>query len=126
MDREIFSNLMCKGNIHHFTKDEINDFVKTSILKCDDGGKIKLIITTEELAELIQAVTKFIRGFDNRTDVAFTDVHTGITEEIADVLICIEYLKEICVISDTEINKAIDIKLDRLNKKERIFDYGIT
>ena len=37
-------------------------------------------------------------------------------QEIADVELCIQYLKEICDISDESINKAINVKINRLDE----------
>ena len=101
MDREIFSSMLTNENVHHFSKEERGEFISKSILKCGDCGKIKLTVLTEELAELIQEVTKIIRG-------KYKGV--GLLEELADVLISIEYLKEICDISEDEI-KFIDSEI---------------
>ena len=37
-------------------------------------------------------------------------------QEIADVALCIRHLKEICNISDESINKAINVKINRLDE----------
>ena len=71
-------------------------------------GHKQLIITAEELSELTQEVTKELRGKGNKL---------GLTEELADVLICTEYLKMICYISDEDLNKMIGIKLESLNER---------
>lgn len=52
-------------------------------------------IAMEECAELVQAISKAKRGKLDRANVA---------EEIADVLICIEWIKEAYEISEEEIN----------------------
>ena len=52
-------------------------------------------IAMEECAELIQAISKAKRGKLDRANMA---------EEIADVLICIEWIKEAYEISEEEIN----------------------
>ncbi len=70
-------------------------------------------VCMEECAELIQAISKAKRG---RTD------RDNMIEEIADVLICIEMLKQMHMISDDEINKWIEKKqareVERMKKNE--------
>ena len=73
------------------------------------GSMQQQIVCMEECAELTQAISKMIRYPDKSTD--------NITEEIADVLICIEMLKEIYGISEEEIESVIDQKLERTRKR---------
>ena len=58
----------------------------------------------EEFAELTQAISKQIRGYDNRI---------GLLEEMADAYICLEFLKSIFNITPEELQKAMDVKLQR-------------
>lgn len=62
----------------------------------------------EECAELIQAISKAKRGRIDRDNMI---------EEIADVLICIEMLKQMYMISDEKINKWIEKKQAREVKR---------
>lgn len=66
-----------------------------------------------ECAELIQAISKAKRGKIDRDNMI---------EEIADVLICIEMLKQMYMISDEKINKWIEKKqareVKRISQKE--------
>lgn len=71
-------------------------------------GETNLIIVTEELAELQQCITKYIRGEGDK-------IH--IIEEMADVLIGIEVIKDIMDIDQQIIEKAIRVKLDRFIDK---------
>lgn len=66
--------------------------------------KLKCTIVMEELAELQQKISKQIRGYDD---------HVGLLEEMADVCICLSYLEDIFDISSEDIQKAIDVKLQR-------------
>lgn len=70
-------------------------------------------VCMEECAELIQAISKAKRGKINRDNMI---------EEIADVLICIEMLKQMYMISDEKINKWIEKKqareVERMEKHE--------
>lgn len=59
----------------------------------------------EELAELAKGVSKELRGKGD---------HVSILEELADNQIGIWYVQEICNISDEELNKAVEVKMDRL------------
>lgn len=71
------------------------------------GAENQLFQTTEELAELQQAISKAKRY----TGQAYID---GVTEEIADVLIMIEQVKLIFGISAADVEKERERKLKRL------------
>lgn len=77
------------------------------------GEEIQSTVCMEECAELIQAISKAKRGKINRDNMI---------EEIADVLICIEMLKQMYMISDDKINKWIEKKqareAERMEKNE--------
>ena len=73
------------------------------------GKNNQSTVCMEECAELIQAISKAKRGKIDRDNMI---------EEIADVLICIEMLKQMYMISDEEINKWIEKKQAR--EAERI------
>lgn len=77
------------------------------------GKNNQSTVCMEECAELIQAISKAKRGKINRDNL---------TEEIADVLICIEMLKQMYMISDEKINKWIEKKqareAERMKKNE--------
>ena len=68
-----------------------------------------LTIATEECAELIQAITKLKRGSAKNTD--------NLAEEIADVLICIDWVKRIYGVSELNVNHWIDYKISRCNER---------
>lgn len=77
------------------------------------GKNNQSTVCMEECAELIQAISKAKRGKINRDNMI---------EEIADVLICIEMLKQMYMISDEKINKWIEKKqareAERMEKNE--------
>lgn len=77
------------------------------------GKNNQSTVCMEECAELIQAISKAKRGKINRDNMI---------EEIADVLICIEMLKQMYMISDDKINKWIEKKqareAERMEKNE--------
>lgn len=75
------------------------------------GVDKQLLICEEEAAELIQAITKMQRYPDdlNRRD--------NLIEEMADVLICLEYLKLIYIIDDAEVDKQMNGKVKRIKNR---------
>lgn len=82
--------------------------INTSIIEqsIDFYGKdIQSIICMEECSELIQAVSKELRG---KTDIEH------LAEEIADVLISIELLKQIYNVSQSTIYDWINYKQTRM------------
>lgn len=66
-------------------------------------------VCMEECAELIKAISKAKRGKIDRDNMI---------EEIADVLICIEMLKQMYSISDSEIDMWIKKKQKRETEKD--------
>lgn len=78
------------------------------------GKNNQSTVCMEECAELIQAISKAKRGKINRDNMI---------EEIADVLICIEMLKQMYMISDEKTNKWIEKKQAR--EAERIGDINV-
>ena len=78
------------------------------------GRNNQSTVCMEECAELIQAISKAKRGKINRDNMI---------EEIADVLICIEMLKQMYMISDEKINKWIEKKQAR--EAERISQHEL-
>lgn len=78
------------------------------------GKNNQSTVCMEECAELIQAISMAKRG---KIDC------DNLTEEIADVLICIEMLKQMYMISDEKINKWIEKKQAR--EAERISQHEL-
>lgn len=67
-----------------------------------------MIIAMEECSELQKEISKMIRNKGNITEL---------TEEIADVIISIEFIKSKYEISDTDINYWLEKKLSRIRRK---------
>lgn len=72
------------------------------------GANIQATTCMEECAELIQCISKEIRGKSNIDHL---------TEEMADVCICIEALKQIYGISDEQMQTWIDFKQKRIEDR---------
>jgi NTP pyrophosphatase (non-canonical NTP hydrolase) len=90
--------------------DRIMDIIRHSIdSNLQDGnprGHYNLIIVMEEMGELIQQISKQLRNKGDKYNIL---------EEVADVELCLCYILEICGIGPVELNKAINVKADRLN-----------
>lgn len=72
------------------------------------GIKNQTIVCAEELAELIQAITKIMRK-DGSESIA----RYNLLEEMADTVICIEQLKEIYEIQEDDLKEMIAFKQER-------------
>ncbi|EET59454.1 hypothetical protein BRYFOR_08545 [Marvinbryantia formatexigens DSM 14469] len=66
--------------------------------------KLKCTVAMEEFAELQQQVSKQIRGYGDQL---------GLLEEMADAYICLRFLESIFNVTEGELQKAIDVKLQR-------------
>lgn len=71
--------------------------------------KLKCTVAMEEFAELQQQISKQIRGYGDRI---------GLLEEMADAYICLRFLESIFDVKDEDLQKAIDIKMQR--ERERL------
>jgi NTP pyrophosphatase (non-canonical NTP hydrolase) len=76
------------------------------------GTDLQCFVACEELAELIQAISKALRT-DN------DDNKDNLIEEMADVYIILEQLQELYTISDELINEKITEKLERQDKRNQ-------
>ena len=105
MDRNRFIQCM-KSNI------ELSDKERRRIIRKSvesQPWKLKCTIAMEEFAELTQAISKQIRGYDNRI---------GLLEEMADAYICLEFLKSIFDITPEELQKAMEIWTLRCSRRK--------
>ena len=73
------------------------------------GKEMQSIVCMEECSELIQAVSKCLRGKPDATD--------NLTEEMADVTICLYLLKEMYGITDEQLEEWIARKTARQSKR---------
>lgn len=71
--------------------------------------KLKCTVAMEEFAELQQQVSKQIRGYGDKL---------GLLEEIADAYICLSFLESIFDVKPEDLQKAIDVKLQRERERE--------
>ena len=87
--------------VHELDKEDPNRFLS--------HVQENLVILMEELSELSQEVSKVIR---NRSEDKL-----GLIEEIADVELSIEFLKDEMNITDFDINRIKNIKIERLKRR---------
>lgn len=78
------------------------------------GKTMQSIVCMEECSELIQAVSKRLRGKSDATD--------NLAEEMADVIICLYLLKEMYDITDEQLNEWIARKTVRQSKRMQADD----
>ncbi len=69
------------------------------------GKEMQSIVCMEECSELIQAISKCLRGKPDATD--------NLAEEMADVTICLHLLQEMYGITDEQLDEWIDHKTIR-------------
>ena len=89
---------------------QISEAIQTKIIE-HYGADKQLTVHMEECAELIQALSKILRNKDDKE--AFNACVEHLTEEIADVLVCINQMQIIFDISDEALSDIISYKLVR-------------
>lgn len=95
-------------------KEIIRRSIESSPIVNGIKGGYNLIIASQELSELNCEITDALR---DKLDTY------GLLEEMADVYIVLEYLKQIFDVSEMDIYKARQIKINRLEKKLNENDY---
>ena len=79
------------------------------------GKDLQSLVQCEELAELIQAISK-IRRYQEGGDVP-PDAYDNLVEEVADTLIILEQIREMYDIPDHELQSTIDYKCARQEER---------
>ena len=74
------------------------------------GKDIQSVVCMEECSELIQCISKELRG---KSDIPH------LSEEIADVLICIKMLQMMYDIQDSQLQNWVDVKQQRMEERIR-------
>lgn len=82
------------------------------------GIERQSLVAMEELAELQKAISKLVRNPEERTKpLEFKGLRHNLIEEMADVLICMDQLKEYYNINHAEIQSVIASKQARQAKR---------
>lgn len=100
-----FKEKFDKANIN-FDKDRFESITHKSLSA--NGEQESMIIVMEELAELSQATSKQLR---NKGD------YYNLIEEMADVIISLQLLKDNYNISKEDLIKSINTKIDRIDNR---------
>ena len=77
----------------------------------------RTIITIEELGELTQALTKYLRYmfYDDSLRKDRIEIQEMIMEELADVELCLDKFKKLLCIEETDIEMIKEYKEKRVN-----------
>ena len=87
--------------------------IEAAIAKLGEENQMRQ--TQEELAELIVAINKYERAIKNKEYPLWINyARKEVIEEMTDVLIMIDAVKNMLDIQDEEIKKVRDFKLNRL------------
>lgn len=81
-----------------------------------------LLITSEECAEVVQAISKIFRfGFDSKWPEDGADNRERLTEEIGDLLAMVKLLSDFGVIDPTKLENLANAKIIKLKLWSSIF-----
>ena len=111
MDRQKFEKKFNEKDNYDYLDDESINAVLEMVTECTDdlsktassGKDRQLLIAMEELAELSQEISKYLRGKGD---------YIGLLEELADVTIVMKHIKMILGVKDEDLNRAVCIKID--------------
>lgn len=94
----------------HFLMHEIDARVNNETMD-RYGIKMQSLVAMEELAELQKAISKLVRNSEEKTkSLEFKGLRHNLIEEMADVIICMDQLKEYYNINHAEIQSTIASK----------------
>ena len=101
----------------HFLMHEIDARINNEIMD-RYGIKMQSLVAMEELAELQKAISKLVRNSEEKTkSLEFKGLRHNLIEEMADVIICMDQLKEYYNINHAEIQSIIASKQARQAKR---------
>lgn len=107
MNKEEFIKALNDQSERHITPSDWETIMDTSLKR--DGDTKKLQIAQEELAELVQAISKYMRDTPDSSML--------VLEELADVTIVLSYVRQICGFNLEDLVNAMNIKLEREKKR---------
>jgi NTP pyrophosphatase (non-canonical NTP hydrolase) len=113
------------GNIKYFSLSNIEPHIEhiTTDLLAEKLNKLEdivdneefIFVAIEEMGELTQCLTKYLRANDENRTYDFDHLH----EEFADVLVCMNHLKSIFGFDTQETRKRMLEKLDRAIERSK-------
>ena len=82
------------------------------------GIERQSLVAMEELSELQKAISKLVRNPEEKTKpLEYKGLRNNLIEEMADVIICMDQLKEFYGIGHSEIQSIIDSKQTRQRRR---------
>lgn len=101
----------------HFLMHEIDARINNETMN-RYGIKMQSLVAMEELSELQKAISKLVRNPEEKTKpLEFKGLRHNLIEEMADVIICMDQLKEYYNITHAKIQINIDSKQARQAKR---------
>ena len=70
----------------------------------------------EELGEMTTVLSQYIRGRKDKIDLL---------EELADTALSVRYIQLMCGINDEELKRAINVKINRQDKRREDLSYNV-
>ena len=103
--------------IVHVFEQEINEKINKETMN-RYGIERQSLVAMEELSELQKAISKLVRNPEEKTKpLEFQGLRNNLIEEMADVIICMDQLKEYYKIKTSEIQSIIDSKQARQRRR---------
>lgn len=103
--------------IVHVFEQEINEKINKETMN-RYGIERQSLVAMEELSELQKAISKLVRNPEEKTKpLEFKGLRHNLIEEMADVIICMDQLKEYYNITHAEIQINIDSKQARQRRR---------
>ena len=103
--------------IIHVFEQEINEKINKETMN-RYGIERQSLVAMEELSELQKAISKLVRNPEEKTKpLEFKGLRNNLIEEMADVVICMDQLKEYYKIKASEIQSIINSKQARQRRR---------
>ena len=101
----------------HFLMHEIDARINNETMD-RYGIERQSLVAMEELSELQKAISKLVRNPEEKTkSLEFKGLRNNLIEEMADVIICMDQLKEFYGIDHLDIQDIIQAKQERQAKR---------
>lgn len=103
--------------IVHVFEQEIDEKINKETMN-RYGIERQSLVAMEELSELQKAISKLVRNPEEKTKpLEFKGLRNNLIEEMADVIICMDQLKEYYKIKASDIQTIIDSKQARQRRR---------
>lgn len=105
------------NRVFHFLMYEIDTRINNETMD-RYGIERQSLVAMEELSELQKAISKLVRNPEEKTKpLEFKGLRNNLIEEMADVIICMDQLKEYYKVKTSEIQSIIDSKQARQRRR---------